>query len=267
MRALLLCAFFTFPALASAHDLWMQPSAFYVKPNQKIDVHLMLGDSFANGSTRAFQMKVTPRFELMSSVDEKVDLLPLCKDGAKPATDLRLSKPGNYWLVHDRKARLINLSPEKFKSYLGHEGLTNILEQRRKLKEEDKVGRELYGRYLKCIFQVDEADEGTWKMRTMQRLEIVPLSNPCTAKPGETLKVQVFFEGKPLGNAPIFARRRDGKKVISQDLKTDAKGIATVNLDAAGDWIVRLVHVRRCVDRKDADWESFWGAMTFAIRK
>ena len=36
-------------------------------------------------------------------------------------------------------------------------------------------------------------------------------------------------------------------------------------IDHAGEWIVRLVYLRRCEEPEEADWESFWSAMTFGV--
>jgi hypothetical protein len=38
-----------------------------------------------------------------------------------------------------------------------------------------------------------------------------------------------------------------------------------LKIDHSGEWIVRLVHLRRCSEPKEADWESFWAALTFGV--
>jgi hypothetical protein len=37
-------------------------------------------------------------------------------------------------------------------------------------------------------------------------------------------------------------------------------------LDHSGEWLIRLVHMRRCAaDCAEIDWESFWGAYSFGM--
>jgi len=37
-------------------------------------------------------------------------------------------------------------------------------------------------------------------------------------------------------------------------------------LGQRGAWLVRTVHMQRCIGCDDADWESFWAAYSFALR-
>jgi uncharacterized GH25 family protein len=80
---------------------------------------------------------------------------------------------------------------------------------------------------------------------------------------GETLRIRVLFDGKPLKDAHVFAHNRQGDKVSTQALTTSDEGTVSVKLVAGGPWLLRLVHMQRCKDDDQADWESFWGALSF----
>ncbi|MER3633111.1 MAG: hypothetical protein C4325_13940 [Blastocatellia bacterium] len=60
---------------------------------------------------------------------------------------------------------------------------------------------------------------------------------------------------------------RNADKTTSRAYTTDPTGIATIELSANGTWLIRAVHMERC-DRacEGADWQSYWAAMTFAIK-
>ena len=264
--AILVALFLLASGKTDAHDYWMQPNNFFAKPKEKISVRLFVGDVFNPEIERGFSKKPTTRFELISTGQATIPLLPLGVENKKPFSELRLAKGGDYWLVMDRRPRYIKLTAEKFNKYLAHEGLTNILEERRRLKEDKKPGLERYGRHLKCLLRVGAGDGKTWKEIVKQRLEILPLSNPATKKPGDTLNVRILFEGKPLAKAPLFAYNKSVKGIGKQALHTNEQGIAELRITGRGTWLVRLVHMRRCVDSKEADWESFWGAMSFGIK-
>ncbi len=61
-------------------------------------------------------------------------------------------------------------------------------------------------------------------------LEIVPLSDPASAKPGDSLRVRVLFQGRPLAN--IAVERTDGVTLIREEdiprFMTDSDGVASV---------------------------------------
>jgi hypothetical protein len=96
-------------------------------------------------------------------------------------------------------------------------------------------------------------------------VEIVPLADPTGLKAGDTLKVRVLFEGKPLAGARVSAYSRGGEKVKTRSAVTSAAGEASFPLDA-GPCLVRLVHMRRATADREADWHSFWTALSFAVR-
>jgi uncharacterized GH25 family protein len=139
------------------------------------------------------------------------------------------------------------------------------VEQRRKVGDDKKEGRERYGRYIKCLLQVGDAKDDTCTRVLGQRLEIVPKRNPYKFKAGDALTVRVLFEGKPLAGAKLFAHHQAGDKVTTKTVRTGKDGTATIKLDKAGSWLLRLVHMRPCTGDADADWESFWAACSFGL--
>jgi hypothetical protein len=49
-------------------------------------------------------------------------------------------------------------------------------------------------------------------------------------------------------------------------MTTDKMGQITMKIDRNGSWLVRLVNMQRCqTDCGEADWESFWGAISFGV--
>jgi uncharacterized GH25 family protein len=160
----------------------------------------------------------------------------------------------------------ITLDAKKFNAYLEEEGLEHVLAERKKKKESDQPGRERYRRNLKCLLHVGGVTDDTWQKTFQQKLEIVLLADPATLQPGAMLPLRVLFEGKPLPTAPLFAYGKSKKGITKQQLKTDQNGNATMRLEHAGPWLVRLVHMRRCAGDPKADWESFWAACSFGLK-
>lgn len=250
---------------AFAHEYWLEPEKFRLAPNEKTAVRLFVGDALKDKEEKPFQTAKTMRFDIFSA-NKTLDLKTTAADGAMPVYGFSADKAGNYLVAMERNWSYIKLNPQGFEDYLREDGMEYIVGEREKLGERKKEGHERYSRFLKSLLQVGERRDDVYKKQLGMRLEIVPLENPYAKKVGDTLKVQVLFEGKPLADRDVFANNRSGENVTTQKLKTDKSGKITVDLDKSGLWLVRLVNMRRCrQDCGDADWESFWAALTFGV--
>ncbi len=251
---------------ADAHDYWLEPESFFPAVGKSVAVRLHVGEHLTSEAERPFQAKPTLAFQLIG-IKETQDLKAAGREGETPVGLVKASAPGNYLIRMERSPSYIKLAADKFNAYLAEEGLTDILELRRKDGEDKKEGRERYSRCLKALLQVGAARNEVWKRVLGQSLEIVPLANPYDCKPGDRLTVRVLFEGKPLAKAKLQSHCRPvaDAKIVTQTVTTSAEGEATIRLDRPGVWLLRLVHMRRCTGAADADWESFWSAYTFAV--
>lgn len=96
------------------------------------------------------------------------------------------------------------------------------------------------GKFAKAITGAD----APWQEVLGHDLELVPLSDPAKAKPGEPLKVKVLFRGKPLAEAEV--ERGDGKTAVAEKdipkFRTDAEGIAAVAIVKPGPHLLVIDH-------------------------
>jgi uncharacterized GH25 family protein len=250
---------------AAAHDYWLAPQTYRPAVGKPVPVRLLVGDKFDAEIERTLKKSNTVRFQLLDSKGRSVDLLKTSEEGQKPLIQLSLPQPGAYLLTLQRDWARIEMEAEKFHQYLEHEGLTQVIQLRKDSGEADKPASERYRRYLKSLLLADGVGGDTWKQQLGHRLEIVPLADPSAVKPGARLPVQVLFESKPLADVQVAAMGRRGKKVTINHARTDKEGRVELKIDHAGEWIVRLVYLRRCSEPEEADWESFWAAMTFGV--
>ncbi|HEV2914061.1 MAG TPA: DUF4198 domain-containing protein [Pyrinomonadaceae bacterium] len=251
---------------ALSHDYWIEPEAYFVEVGQPYDVRLYLGESLKSESERPLQKERTRSFRLFST-EETEDLLASALDGQTPLAQVTLKRPGNYLIAMERNAATIKLGAKEFEDYLLEEGLDSIREQRRESGEGETEGRERYTRYLKSLLQAGTRRDDTFKRVVGHRLEIIPLNNPYRLKTGGKLKVRVQFDGQPLAGASVFAYNRHAGAMSAQKAISSGAGTVFFNLDRPGQWLVRLVHMRRCQGcEADIDWESFWAAYSFGMR-
>ncbi len=257
---------FTFLLTANicAHEYWFEPDTFFPAPNTKTAIHLYVGDGLVKDrEERIFQLEKTPVFNLFS-VGKTFDLKTSINEGAMPIYNFSADKAGNYLLGMERNWSYIKLDAAKFEDYLCEDGIEYVISEREKLGERQKEGRERYSRFIKSLLQVGDKRDATYKKKLGMKLEIMPLENPYSKKLGDNLSFQIFFDGKPLVNRVVFADNRDSQ---TQKMTTDKDGKISMKIDKTGLWLVRLVNMHRCAaDCGEADWESFWGAITFGVK-
>lgn len=260
-----LLLFLTFPVLS--HDYWFKPEFFFAPIGRSVAVHLYVGDEYKIEEERPLQKDRTVNFQMFSASQPRLDLVSRGQDNQIPVARLNFSSPGNHLIAMERTGQQIKLEAARFNQYLNEEGLQSIIRLREKAGESGREGRERYRRYLKALFQVGQRHDNTYKRVIGQKLEILPESNPYSVRLGGTLGVRILFEGKPLANAKVFAYNDNDGDIHQQSKFTGVDGTAVFRLDRPGEWLIRLVHMRRCVaDCAEIDWESFWGAYSFGFK-
>ncbi|MFL2869442.1 MAG: DUF4198 domain-containing protein [Pirellulaceae bacterium] len=249
-----------------AHDYWMSPLEYHVDAGAEVPVRLFVGDHFNPEIERPLQKNMTVAFALHRKATKPVSLVDPANFDMKPVAGLHLKHSGVHLLSMQRDWAVIEMTGPKFHQYLEHEGLISVIEQRKKAGEADKTATERYRRYLKSLLVVGNEMDDTWKRQLGHKLEIIPLSNPLAAKPGDKVAFKVLLDGKALVNVQTAAMGRDGEKVTDVHAKTDNKGVVTYQLSHSGEWVVRLVHLRKCKVQDEIDYESFWSAITFGVK-
>lgn len=114
--------------------------------------------------------------------------------------------------------------------------------------------------FSKALVNLKAGDEG-FSARSGDRLEVVLLDNPAELKAGDSLRVQVLFDGKPLVGK-VQAMSPDQPRVVAQ---TDAQGIASLTLNGAGFWVLRSSHHNQEADARSSRYEASANVL-FAIR-
>jgi uncharacterized GH25 family protein len=110
--------------------------------------------------------------------------------------------------------------------------------------------------------------DDNFKRNTGMPLEIVPLANPYQCKAGDSLRVQVFFQGRPLAHHALRTWHRTGQPEAPTQKgqwRTNAEGQATLPLTAKGWWMVSLVRMVPSPNPQQADYQSYWASLTFEL--
>ena len=253
------------PVPVFAHEFWMLAKPFAVAPNGATRLTLNVGEYF-NGDAIAFSTQYVAALHHHAK-DVDVDLLSSVSTtptvGEFP---IRLERAGTHVFSYDSQPNSITLGGEKFNAYLHDEGLDAIVKQREAAGDLLKPARERYRRFVKTLVQVGDGSDASYGIRTGQRFEIVPLTDPLAASAGDRLGFALYYEQKPLANALVKAWRVDGAQTLMIRARTDAAGQVAFNLPYPGTWMLSVVHMIAAVGTTDYDYDSLWGNLTFALK-
>jgi len=252
-------------APARAHDYWLEFQPATPTAGGELTAALWLGQDFIPEAQTAIQdARALSLRHLTRSLD--LDLLPRARQGVAPLLRLGLAAPGGHLLALERDTTRIQLRARRFNRYLEEEGLHAALAERRRSGELWRRGTERYQRYLKAFVQVGDAPDAVSTRVLGHRLELVPERDLATVQVGERLGVRVLFEGRPLAGVQVeaFARGAAASGPRGQAGVTDGGGRTEFTVHAPGTWLVRTVHMQRCVGC-EVQWESYWAAYSFAL--
>ncbi len=100
-----------------------------------------------------------------------------------------------------------------------------------------------------------------------QRLELVPLTDPTAAKPGQDIQFKVLLDGKPTP-ATVLATYDGFSKTpntYAYYTETDDNNIATVKITQPGFWLVRT-EIKSSLSGGDVDQEGLRAVLAFSVQ-
>lgn len=245
-------------APARAHDFWIEPSTYAPKPGDVVTLRLLVGERLAGESL--------PRDDAMTTsfvIAGPEGTQPVAgRDGLDPAGIVTPRKPGLHVVGYRSRASSVELPPGKFASYLETEGLQSIASLRAARGETDQPAKERFSRCAKTLL-ASGAGSGSDAPLGLT-LELVAEKNPARLAPGEPLPLRLTYDGRPIEGVLVSALSTTSS-TANVAARTDAAGRVALPLAAAGPWLVKAVHMVALPPGDDAQWESYWASLTFAV--
>jgi len=188
-----------------SHDLYLKMDTYFLQPHQEATLSLYNGtfekseniitrDRMLDASIVAQGQRTAIKADRWKDQDTTITQLPFTA-----------GEPGTYVVGVATKPRNIELTAKKFNDYLKHDGVLDMLQQRTKDSLLDQDAIESYEKHVKAIYQVGDSTTNDWSTALGYPIEFVPQENPYEKYSGETLKVQLLLEGKPLSNQLVYA--------------------------------------------------------------
>lgn len=251
----------TFISSLSAHEFWLDPDKFIYKRTEKVNVRFNVGENFEGENWKGNNERIRSLRIYYGGVSD--DLSPYITDMSGDSIEYNMIDEGTNLIAFHSNNSFIEMEPAAFESYLEEDGLTNALEYRKLNNENGCKGRELYQRCAKTLLQVGDVTDQTFKVPSFLPIDIVPMSNPYTSKDKELLRAKVFYKTVPLARALVKLWHRAGNKTIKKELRTDANGEIVFRVTTKGRWMISAVQMERLNDNPVADWQSYWGSLTW----
>ena len=227
---------------ATAHEFVVKPGAAEVAAGQALPVTVVSSHVFMVSE------ELEPASDVAVWVVNGTERVPVALT-ANPAAftytgTVQAPGAGGFIVAGQRRPQIWSLTPEGLK-----QGTPATLPGAKRPMKIEKFSKTLVN---------TGAGDKTWGQTIGDRLEVVPLSNPGSVKPGEDLRVQILFDGKPLSTR-VYATY-DGFTTTPNSYayftETAADGTAQVRITHPGLWMVR---VEQRMDEKAADHEAYMG--------
>lgn len=246
---------------AAAHDLWIEPTAFFPEAGKVIGVRLRVGQNL-QGDPLPRDPDLINQFVVVEPTGRK----PVVgRDGADPAGLLRVSGAGLLIVGYRSNPSPIVLGAEKFNQYVKEEGLDAVAASRIRRGQTQADVHEIFARCAKSLLLSGPASPTQHDQSLGFTLELVAERNPYAIRPGDDLPVRLTYDGRPLAGALVAAVSRVDPSV-KLTARSDKNGRVRFRLPHGGLWLVKAVHMIPAPAGSNADWESFWASLTFELK-
>lgn len=250
-----------FTPVAHAHEFWLVPDNGLTREGREVELELRIGPTWPGVQTSRLPGLVRWfRAHDAEGVREVADVAH--RQGASAVGHITARAAGSLIVAMRSNSRRVELPAPEFNQYLEEEGLTRILALREKFALMDAPGRELYSRCAKSIIAVDGQSRGFDRVVNLP-LELIPLTDPMSFRPGTPFVVQVLLHGQPLPGILVKAQLR-ANPVIEKTVVSNKEGRVAFNLAGPGMWLFNAVHMDPG-GQGDVDWESLWSSLTMEL--
>jgi len=259
--------------ILSGHDLFIKLDSFFLKPGTETLIHVYNGTFGESEATLARNRMVD--VSLVNPAEEIVhpDNSLWFEENNQTVLRIKTGKAGTGVLGVSTTTRVGEFTPESFISNMKHEGLLDVLEERKKSGEDSNPVRKKYSKHVKAIFQVGEKRSEEYKSVFGYPIEFVPITNPYALKIGDELGMKLLIDGKPVAGEMVYAsyndefgHASDGSAIDVYQTKTDKNGIVKIKISEAGHWYFRTVNLVKSTE-PDADYISISASLTFEVKE
>lgn len=238
-----------------AHDLFMIADTWMPKIGERVNVKMVVGHNFPDGSILAMADKM--KVSLMSP-DGKTSLLALKPDGIYQVATFTPQTTGANIVMSQYQFFSTKTKAGKYVNFPKSE-----------VKEPFDSAT-----YISRSSKVIVGTGGANAMKPVgMDLEIVPQVDPTTIKSGGLLPVQILYKGKPIVAGhneeidvkAVYAGFQTDEDTYSFAGHTDKNAMCRIKLTQPGTWMIIVERRIPAADNTKADTELYGATLTFRI--
>jgi len=270
------CSIAVAVVIGEAHDLFLKPRDFVVRPGAEVQVRVLNG-GFTSSEASVARNRLRDLTVAGPNGIAHPDRASWADSAKESHWRVTLREPGTHVLGASLDPRTIRLGGTDFNKYLRDAGLPDILTARKAARQLGDSAHERYAKHVKALVRVQPSGATGAKgasAATAYRIvlgypaELIPLDDPYVLPSGGTLRVRAIADGRPLVGQVVQAggRTTSGARIPQREVTTDSAGVARFRLATRGTWYVKFIHMRQ-VPRSERDsvtHESKWATLTFA---
>ena len=249
---------------SSAHEFWLEPSDFQPKVGDVVTVDLVIGTHF-DGFSSPYTPDEIAAFGLIDAAGNT----PITgRFGDMPAGQFVVAQVGLSLLYHQTTPSYVTYTkPEKFISFAVEKGFADVAARYQKQTAENFRLVEKYRRFAKSLIMVGPAS-GQDQLLGLE-MELVALTNPYQQSVSKEFTVAVYESGVPRPGAQVTVFiRHTPSDVEKKIIIADERGQVHLSLLPGSHYLfdsVKLQPIKDADPIKNAEWESLWAALTFAV--
>lgn len=253
------CATFL-PCFLPANEFWLQPEKFFYKRGETINIRFKLGQQFQGHNWYGNASRINSLRFYMASI--KDDLSANMSLDSGDSLQIAMFDEGTAMVTFQSTNAFVKMKARYFNEYLAKNALADAIAFRKNNDDMDAAGKEFYQRNVKTLFQVGPTLNNCYRLTTSLPLDIIPQSNPYGMRNNQVLEVRVLFNKKPFKNKCVRLWHRVNNKTVLKDVRTDANGNLSFRMQKTGRWMISTVAMTH-LKKGDADWQSYWGSLTW----
>ena len=268
LRALALGALLMLPAGALlAHDFWIVPVLFQVEPGSSIEVLGQTGTRFPVSQSAVAPERVAEARIIGSNGDENVGDFSI-RDKSLLLRH-RPSQAGQVVVAVALAPASRRVTPAGLQRYIALEGapeLAQRYEREGRYPGTDSVTQRSQ-KSAKTVMEVGQHGPRAFGQPAGHLLELVPVGDPASVRPGGSLEVRVLYRGRPLPNAALragLAVADSSAPRADTTLVSDAGGVVRLAVPTSGLWNLRLLHAAPAPDTA-GEWEVLFATFVFNV--
>lgn len=247
-----------------AHEMFLKLDSYFLEPGVTARIPVLNG-TFATSENSVTADRIGAITLVAPEHTTALDTTAWSIKGDTSYVTIRVGSAGTYVLGASVRPRALSMTGADFNAYLEEDGITDMLETRRRKGELERPARERYSKHVKAVFQVGGRSSDGYTAVLGYPAEIVPLANPYGIKVGDELAVRCLVDGKPVEVTVLAGGEGPAGPIAQRSVRSGADGVARVRVDKVGRWYVKFVHMVE-VSEPELDYESKWATMTFALR-